>query len=77
MANNESTPPQTAAPSAPRHQDEAERVDIAPPSRQALDERDRRSARPRRPMGPVADPDEARDDELTAPADVPPTEPPD
>lgn len=77
MANNEPTPPQTGASIAPRHQDEAEHEDIAPPSQEALDERDRRSARPRRPMGPVADPDQARDDEYTQPSDVPPTAPSD
>jgi hypothetical protein len=77
MANNEPARPQTTAPAAPNHQDDAEHADIAPPSPEQLDERERGSSRVRKPMGPVAAPDQARDDEPSEPADVPPTEAPD
>lgn len=74
MATDEPMRPQTAAPIAPQHQDDIEREDMAPPTPAMLDERNRRSARPRRPMGPVASPDQARDDaEPAPPSDVPPT----
>jgi hypothetical protein len=76
MTNNEPEAPQTAEPIPAQHQNDAEHQDIAPPSKEALDERDRRSARPRRPMGPIIRPDESRDDEFSEPADVPPTAPP-
>jgi hypothetical protein len=77
MANNEPAQPQTTAPVAPNHQDDAEHQDVAPPSPEQLDERERSSSRVRKPMGPVADPDQARDDELSEAAGVPPTEAPD
>jgi hypothetical protein len=77
MANHEPARPQTTAPAAPNHQDDAEHEDIAPPSPEQLDERERGSSRVRKPMGPVATPDQARDDERPEAADVPPTEAPD
>ena len=77
MANNEPSRPQTTAPAAPNHQDDAEHQDIAPPTQEQLDQRDRNSSRPRKPMGPVAAPDQARDDEPSRPSDAPPTEAPD
>jgi hypothetical protein len=76
VATNEPALPQTAAPVAPHHLDDTEREDIAPPGPEALDERDRGSARPRRPMGPGAPPDQAHDDaDPTPPPEVPPTAP--
>jgi hypothetical protein len=77
MANNEPAQPQTTAPAAPRYQDDDEHQDIAPPTEQQLDQRDRGSSRPRKPMGPVAAPDQAREDEPAEPSGAPPTAAPD
>lgn len=77
MANHEPARPQTTAPVAPNHSDAAEQQDIAPPSPDQLDERERRSSGVRKPMGPAPDSDQAQDDEPPAPPSMPPTAPPD